>query len=138
MTDRTKEKIDENLKGLCATLGLDQSSPDPENQRKIFCLYNALLWTADDAEKQCNEAQGRQETKAEGIWVRFRDVAIGENFTVFPTPIEAQKPDADRLPFKKTSPGRFNFSYGGGKRGIQGERRTSWNNQCWVVRSKSL
>jgi hypothetical protein len=51
-TQRTKAKIEENLAILCATLGLDQTSTDPDNQRKILVVYNTLRWTADYVEAQ--------------------------------------------------------------------------------------
>lgn len=53
MTQRTKEKIEENLTLLCTTLRLDQSSTDEETQSKIRVIYNALQWTAEDVEAQC-------------------------------------------------------------------------------------
>lgn len=52
-TQRTKAKIEENLAVLCILLGLDQTSPDEANQRKILAIVNALEWTADDVEAQC-------------------------------------------------------------------------------------
>lgn len=54
-TQRTKEKIEENLALLCTDLGIDQNSSDPVNQRNIALIYNALSWIAEDVFKQCNE-----------------------------------------------------------------------------------
>lgn len=49
MTPRTKEKLDENCRFLCQVLGLAYDT----NDARVLAIYTALLWTAEDVEKQC-------------------------------------------------------------------------------------
>ena len=70
MTQRTREKIAENLEMLCKLLDLPynprESHPDTDDPR-VYAIANALVWTAEDVEEQCRIAHANSRGRNNAI-----------------------------------------------------------------------
>jgi hypothetical protein len=53
MTARTKAKLDENTRLVCEALDIPYNPFKAQTDPRAQTIYNALLWTALDVEKQC-------------------------------------------------------------------------------------
>lgn len=52
MTDRTHQKLNENTALLCKNLGIPFDLTNPVTDPRAQMIYDALMWTAEDVEKQ--------------------------------------------------------------------------------------
>ena len=55
MTQRTREKINENVALLCKDLGIPHNPYAAHNDWRVDVISAALVWTANDVEEQCRE-----------------------------------------------------------------------------------
>jgi hypothetical protein len=53
VTQRTREKLSENLILLCKDLGIPYNPQASHNDWRADVIANALTWTANDVEEQC-------------------------------------------------------------------------------------